>query len=297
MKTTRRELFAGVAAVAAGAASASSSGYKPVLNSQFYIWVQKFDREHKSLADGVTEAIAGTRRAGFHRIELMGSVFADPIRKKTLAALREHGLAVPIVYNGTPMHEAGAAEKSIEDNLKLAEAIRPAGARIINFNPSPKPNGTRKTDEELAVQALSVNRMARELSLRGVELILHHHTPEMADNAREWRHLLRNTEVGLCLDLHWIYRGGNDPLGLLEEAGKRVRSLHVRNSKQGVWSEDFGGGDLDYGKIAAYLKKTGYSGYLVVELAYDKETRITRSLEEDLRLSREYAEKIFAVKA
>ena len=297
MKITRRELFTGAAAVAAGAAFASTSGYKPVLSSQFYIWVQKFDREHKSLADGVAEAIAGTRRAGFRRIELMSSVFADPVRGKTLAALKEHGLEVPIVYSGTPMHEAAAAEKSIEENLKLTEIIKPAGARIINFNPSPKPKGERKSDAELAVQARSVSRMAKELAGRGVELILHHHTPEMADNAREWRHLLRNTEVGLCLDLHWIYRGGNDPLALLKEAGRRVRSLHLRNSKQGVWSESFGDGDLDYRKIAVYLEKTGYGGYLVVELAYDKETEITRPLEEDLRLSREYAERTFAVKA
>jgi inosose dehydratase len=295
MKTTRRELIAGV--VAAGTAAAAGTRYAPVLSAQFYIWVQKFDREKKSLADGVGEALGSTRRAGFRRIELMSNLFTEDVREKTFAALKEHGLQVPIVYNGGNMHEAGAAAQSIEATLKLAETIRPTGARIINFNPNPKPQNARKTDEELATQARYVTRMAGELSKKGFELILHHHTPEMLENAREWRHLLTNTTVPLCIDLHWVYRGGQDPMGLLAEAGKRVRSLHLRNSKQGVWSEDFGDGDMDYHKIAAYLKKSGYTGYLIVELAYDKATQITRSLEDDLLVSRQYAEKVFGVKA
>jgi hypothetical protein len=48
--------------------------------------------------------------------------------------------------------------------------------------------------------------------------------------------------------------------------------------------------------VADYLKEIRYGGYLVVELAYEKATRITRSLEEDLRLSRLYAMKVFGLK-
>jgi hypothetical protein len=47
--------------------------------------------------------------------------------------------------------------------------------------------------------------------------------------------------------------------------------------------------------VAQYLSSTGFTGYLSVELAWDKETPITRPLEESLRRSREYAEKIFGI--
>ena len=60
--------------------------------------------------------------------------------------------------------------------------------------------------------------------------------------------------------------------------------------------EDFNDGDVDYHKVAEYLKETGYNGYLVVELAYEKGTTITRSLEEDLKASRLYTEKVFGLK-
>ena len=86
-------------------------------------------------------------------------------------------------------------------------------------------------------------------------------------------------------------------MGFLRETGPRLVELHVRNSKQGVWMEDFGPGDVDYEKVAAYLRGIRFHGYLVVELAYEKGTQTTRSLDEDLRVSREYTEKVFGLRA
>ncbi len=268
-----------------------------MLAAQIYIWLQQFEREHKSAADGIDGALAATRAAGFRRIELTAGLFGEDIRSRTFAALEKHGLEVPIVYSGGMMHEEMAAAKTVEAMVKLADVVKRAGARILNFNPNPKPGGVPKTDEELATQAHNVKRLAESLASRRFQLILHHHNPEMADGAREWRHLLRNTEVPLCIDVHWMYRGRQDALALLEEAGKRVRSLHLRNSTAGVWNETFSDGDLDYRKIAAYLKQAAWAGYLVVELAYEEKTRITRPLEDDLRISREYAEKVFGIQA
>ncbi len=88
-----------------------------------------------------------------------------------------------------------------------------------------------------------------------------------------------------------------DVMTLLAECASRLGALHLRNSRKGVWLEEFGDGDIDYRQVAAYLKKIGFRGYLVVELAYDKNTEITRPLVESLRLSRKYAEEVFGVKA
>jgi inosose dehydratase len=130
--------------------------------------------------------------------------------------------------------------------------------------------------------------------------MVHHHTPELADNAREWRFQLQHTDPQLvfcCVDVNWAVRGGQEPVAFLREAGNRLASLHLRNNQEGAWTEDFGAGDIDYSKIADYLKEIGFSGYLVVELAYEKRTKITRPLEEDLRLSRLYAEQVFGLKS
>ena len=96
------------------------------------------------------------------------------------------------------------------------------------------------------------------------------------------------------VDVDWIKRGGQDVMTLVKEAGKRITSLHLRSAQNGVWMEEFGDGDVDYREVAAYLKKQKWSGLMLVELAYEKGTKPTRGLEENLRRSREYAEKIFA---
>jgi inosose dehydratase len=80
---------------------------------------------------------------------------------------------------------------------------------------------------------------------------------------------------------------------LLKEAGQRIANLHVRNSVNGIWSESLGDGDVDYRAVAQFLKSIKYQGLIGVELAYEKDTNPTRPLEEDIRISREYAEKVF----
>jgi len=294
MRTTRRAWLAGCT----GAAAVSAAGrYRPLLSAQFYIWTQRLEKEGKSLGEGVGEALDATRRAGFRRIELMSGLFAEDVRAQTFAALEKSGLEVPIVYHGGPMHESGAAEKTAATVLELADTVKRTGARIINFNADPKPGGALKTDADLATEASALSDLGKMLEAKRFQLILHHHSPEMAQGAREWRYLLRNTELPLCLDTHWIYRGGQDPLALVEEAGPRVRSLHLRNSRQGVWSEDLSAGDVDYRPIAQFLKKSGWAGYLIVELAYENQTKVTRPLEDNLRRSREYARDVFGVEA
>jgi hypothetical protein len=56
-------------------------------------------------------------------------------------------------------------------------------------------------------------------------------------------------------------------------------------------------GDVDLPAIAAHLKRTGYRGFTGVELVYEKNTRLTRPLGENLRLSRMYVEKAFGSRA
>jgi sugar phosphate isomerase/epimerase len=239
MTLTRR------AFLASSAAGLAAPKYQPEIAAQFYVWTQHFAREKKPLADGIPEAFAATRRAGYRQMELVSWIFTPTLREKTLASLEENGLTAPIVYSGAKLHED--AESSIKAVLELAEVVRPAGCRMMNVNPNPKANQA-KTGAELDVQAANVRRLDAELRKRGIGLMLHHHAPEMADGAREWRHLLRNTETPFCMDTHWVLRGGQNPLALVKEAGPRVAAVHLRNSVKGIWTESLGDGDIDYGR-------------------------------------------------
>jgi len=296
MFLNRRELLiAGSCAVLSSAAPGSSR-----MSVEAYIFQQYASRQHKKLGDVLDEAFSMTRKAGFRNIELNQEFFAPELRDRTLALLRSNNLAMPSVYVGGAMHETALADKTIQRALEIGAICKPFGCKAIVNNPDPLPGGAEKTDSDLKIETESLNRMGRVLRGEGFHLRVHHHTPEMVDSAREWRYILHHTHpkyVSLCMDLDWVHQGGQNPLALLREAGPRVEEIHVRNSKNKLWLEAVEDGDVDYRKIAAYLKQSGLKPLIVVELAYRPNTVVTRPLEEDLRLSRIYTEKVFGVSA
>jgi len=103
--------------------------------------------------------------------------------------------------------------------------------------------------------------------------------------------------VQLCLDTHWVYRGsGNNAqrvYEVVERYGSRVAELHLRQSKDGIWTEAFTDGDIDHVKVAAGLKAQGVKPLLVLEQAVEKGTPNTMDALESHRRSRAYVEKVF----
>jgi inosose dehydratase len=290
---TRRHLLLATAATPLLAAQTN----KWPLSVEGYIFQQYAQRQKKPLADVVEEVIPMARNAGFKNIELNQGFFTPELKENVLRSIRSNRLLMPSVYVGGAMHEDVLADRTISLALDIGALCRPFGCKAIVNNPDPKPQRAQKTDRELATQAKSLNRMGKALAGKGFQFRVHHHTPELVNNAREWRHILHNTDpkyVSLCLDLDWLYQGGMDPMAVLREAGDRVAEVHVRNSKDKLWLESFEDGDLDYRKITAEMQKLRLYPLVVIELAYRDNTVITRSLADDLRLSHVYARKIFA---
>ncbi len=236
------------------------------------------------------------RKAGYRKVELGPNFFAGLLRERTPQLLRSHRLTIPSLYVGGVLHEGLAAEATIQQAVQLATVCRPLGCTAVVTNPDPKRDDQPKTDAELQVEADSLNRMAQRLQAQHMQLRVHHHTPQLQNNAREWRFLLRHTDpatVKLCIDVDWAYEGGFNPIAFLREAGNRVCELHIRSARQKIWLEDVEDSDIDYTAVAAYLREQQLKPELVVELAYRPQTAVSRPLEEDLQLSRLYVERVF----
>ena len=292
---TRREWLAVVAA--APALSAATGG--SAIAVEGYIFQQYAQSLKKPLEAVVGEVLPMARAAGFRNIELNNGFFPPADRQRILSLIRMEDLRMPSLYVGGPMHEEDAAEKTIATALELGDLCRPFGCQAIVNNPDPKPGGIPKTDAELGIQSASLTRMGRVLAEHGFQLRVHHHTPQLENNAREWRHILQHTDpkyVFICVDIDWAYEGGFEPVPFLREVGERLREIHVRSARNKVWLEDLEDSDIDYRKVAEYLRQNDLKPLIVVELAYRPNTIVTRSLEEDLRLSRLYAERVFDLK-
>jgi inosose dehydratase len=265
--------------------------------AQTYIFMQDLQKKNKKIAGSQDEIFSTVAKAGFNQVELMSEFFTKDAAAGTLAALKKYNLQVPIVYFGGPMHSKEGSHNTYQDAVSLAERVRSIGVKAINTNPNPKPMRAGKTMDEMRIEADCLNRIATTIAKANLQLFLHHHDVELQNGAAEFKYLLLKTDLSLvksCIDMHWAYRGGDNPMNILKLAGNRVASVHLRNSTKGVWSETLGDGDVDYRAIAKYLKTAKLKPYLVVELAYDAPTPITRDLASNLRMAREYTEKVFA---
>ena len=113
------------------------------------------------------------------------------------------------------------------------------------------------------------------------------HDNELKAGAREFHHMMLNTSpdsMSFCFDVHWVYRGTQNSevavFDVLKLYGKRVVELHLRQSVNGIWSETFGEGDIDYKRLVDEMKKLGIRPHLVIEQCIEEKSPNTVTAEE-----------------
>jgi inosose dehydratase len=147
------------------------------------------------------------------------------------------------------------------------------------------PRGRDKTQAELDVQVEGLEAIGVGLSKLGMRAALHNHTPEMREDAREFRYVMRHVRseaIGVCLDIAWALVAGVSPVELIHEIHPRLLDVHVRNVADGWFTETVPEGAISYAEILDLLDRYQYDGWLIVELAYDRRVQTTRSLRQNI---------------
>jgi inosose dehydratase len=300
-RSSRRQFLATTAVASAAAllpgcrtVSDKRIAGKTLFGSQLYGWGQYYRRDGKDIADHLPEVLSALEDCGYDYAET-NLQFAQPGAAERFAELaRKHRLGVHCFYTGGRLHEREAARQTIAGILAAARKVQGAGVRVINCNPDPI--GREKTDEELLVQAAALTKLGEGLGELGIKLGVHNHTPEMKNGAREFHSNFKYAPpevVGFCYDVHWVYRGGVQPIYALGDYGDRVVSWHLRQSRGGIWWEDLDEGDVDYGAVAILARPHPAAPLYTVELAIENGTKITRSVVENHRRSLHYARRKF----
>ncbi len=62
---------------------------------------------------------------------------------------------------------------------------------------------------------------------------------------------------------------------ILKLYGKRIIEVHIRQSVNGIWSETFGEGDINYRRVVNELKNIGVRPHLVIEQCIEEKTPVT----------------------
>lgn len=274
---------------------------KSIVASQMYPWSQRYAKRGMNWRDKLDEIFSVLAQAGY---QAWDQSYPDEAEAQAVKAILDrHGLVARSQYIGGRWHEPELEIKTLEEAKRAAEAGRAIGVEVIICNPEPIAWGKPldKTDDQIKRQCELFTQFGEWLSTLGMKLAYHTHDPEMRQGAREFHHMLVNTDpakVGLCLDTHWVYRGcGNSQIALddmIQLYGHRITALHLRQSHRGVWAETLGEGDIDYSRLAAKLKEIQFVGPIVAECAIEDGTPETLSDLEAQRQSREWILKVFS---
>jgi inosose dehydratase len=266
-----------------------------------YSWTVFYQRQGKDFNQALDAGLADVAASGLDGFE-PGVAGLEQIGQ-IVPLLKKHGLEMRSLYVNSTLHEPEQVDKSMGEVLAAAEQARAAGTRIIVTNPSPIRWGgpENKTDEQLRIQAQALNRLGARLRQMGLTLAYHNHDMELRHAAREFHHMMLATDlenVTLCLDAHWIYRGsGNSQVALFDVVrlyGARVSELHLRQSQNGIWTEVFGPGDIDYARLARELQTQNVRPLLVLEQAIEAGSPNTTPPVEAFQRSTAYVRQLFA---
>jgi sugar phosphate isomerase/epimerase len=292
---TRRGFLSG-AVSAAAVLSAANRMYNPSLVLDTRIWLWEAKRRNVDAGSILGEALSGSHRAGYARLQLSRDFLTPSLQHQALAALRTEDLAPEIVSLGGVLHEEAAAQQFRRETLDFVQCLKGSRARAIAVQPDSLPGNRPKTDPQLSVQSYHLTRLGDELSSAGLSLVMRHGLAEMVQDAREWRYLLAHTErrlVSLALDVELANRALVNPVALVDEAGDRLGSVEIRNTRQRQPVEILEEGDVPLPAVARLLQQMMYDGYLVVSLDYRDSTPRKYTLPVALSRSRWYMQEVF----
>jgi len=300
-----KDLAVAGGAIAVGKTSAAIAGQnrsgKLHLACNQYPWTVFYARDNRDFNQELDKGLSEVAASRFDGYEPLANNPQELDQLEPL--LKKHGLEMRSLYVNSVLHERDKAQTSIESVLAIARRAKELGTKIIVTNPSPIQWGgpENKDDAQLRVQAAAIEKLGRQLKAMDMTLAYHNHDIELRNAAREFHHMMAGTDpeyVTLCLDAHWIYRGaGNSSVALLDVLklyDSRITELHLRQSKDNIWTEAMCDGDIDYPAMAKHLLKIGVRPHLVMEQAVEAGSPKTMSTIEAFEKSSEYARRVFA---
>ncbi len=327
MAATRRQFLEGTLALA-GSPLGAQQRYAPRIVCNTYYWVQLFSTPYRYISSrpdplkvppearpvqqgpaGGTEwtdvqwhiVCSDMQYARYRRMELIsGTLMSKPIGD-ILTFLDQYSLVVNHIWHSGRLYPNDVADKTIARTIEVLDRSEPLKSPEFFFDPFGDKGPL--SDGEARSQNRGLDRIGREVKDRGMKLCVHNHEGPMRYGAKEWRGVVENTDpalVWMCLDLDWAWQAGTDPFPLLYEAGDKGRlgAIHMRTQHNKITDQTMeDGGDIDFYKVADYLRKIRFDGALVEETEWMAETKVTRAPRENKRLARIWCEKVFGVSA
>jgi len=185
------------------------------------------------------------------------------------------------------------------DTEKAIRTLEVTGARDVCNSGLLKWGELTASDYLEAIPIL--NRMGTEFAREGIRFHYHNHEFEFlkVDGDRTGMDMLMDgldfSVVDLCVDVAWVYRGGEDPATFLRQHQDKIGYRHVKDTigrgkgedGAAAWRE-LGRGELDFDNVIATIKEMPNVHWAAVE-----QDKTGGDPIESCRISREFLRKKF----
>ena len=218
---------------------------------------------------GVLDDLAELGYEGFEtNYRSLEHSFDDPAPMRR--EFEKRGVELIGLHLGVGLFDAEKIPGEQEQILRIAKAVQGLGGKhiILSGRALPTEADGRATRAALASKARELNRAGRACRELGVRVSFHNHRHELAHNAEEITYLLAETDpdlVSLVLDVgHW-FPAGFPATELVYQYPNRIAGFHLRDTTAGK-EVMIGGGDFDFAALGKALRRTGWFGWLIVEV-------------------------------
>lgn len=213
------------------------------------IGVQLMMVRDKIAADGMFDVLARIAELGYTSVE----VSQVPTDEANIAALErgreELGVQVAAMSVGLQSGPTNTGDALDADFDKVVENCRRLSCRHLRIGMMPFPAMVSK-DAVVSFAQLAEEAAAR-LADEGITLSYHNHHVDFAKHDGETLFdIVRRVSPSLHfeIDVHWVQRGGRDPVAVLREYAGRTELVHLKDYRVGLLPESalglLGSGDF-----------------------------------------------------
>ncbi len=218
--------------------------------------------------------------------------------------LAEYGLQLVALYGGGAMHDQSLHEELVARNVRLARFLALTGANRLVLGPGRRPPVGAPSRDDLLTQVHCMNEIGRRTLDLGVQSCVHPHVNTMIEKLGEIDFIMDRVDprfVAMAADTAHFRKGNPDvptaEVDVFQKYADRIKYVHLKDWDPSLPPEqvgqggtavirdfvELGRGIVDLKGAIEILRRTGYDGWLTIELDYTRRTAY-----ESVKESRDY---------
>lgn len=231
--------------------------------------------------------LADVARLGLRDIETGPPGFLPDDDADARAFVDGHGLHVVAAFVTAVLHRNERLEDELASVDRQAARIAALGGEVLVLACATGREGydapAELTGEEWSALGRALRRVMAIAAGHGLRVALHPHVGTVIERATAIEHVLRESEVPLCLDTGHVFVGGGDPVRIARDHPARIAHVHLKDAdaalaaavrerripyaqavKRGLF-RPLGAGDARIAEVLAALREARYAGWAVLE--------------------------------